>query len=288
VGPDPDTAERVHKLVASKPVEWRHVDRGYTVAERWVAKLENGTSIFIKKATDEDTTGWLRAEHRAYESLNGNFLPHVIGWDGAPDPILILEDLSGGFWPPPWSTSRVESVLQLLERLANTKSPGHLPSLAADPTVFMGWHGVAKDRSGFLELGLVSGRWLDHALPVLMKAEAAVQLAGDALVHGDVRSDNICFLANRTVLVDWNGASRGNPKFDLIAWLPSLHAEGGPAPWAITISERELITAVAGYFAYRAWRPPLKQGAAVRQLQLAQLRSALPWAAMALALPAMR
>jgi hypothetical protein len=211
-------------------------------------------------------------------------LPELVAWDDAPDPILILEDLSAGFWPPPWSPRRVENVLQLLERLASTKSPEHFPSLAADPTVFMGWHGVAKDPSGFLGLGLVSSRWLDRALPLLTKAEAGAQLSGEALVHGDPRSDNICLLRRRTVLVDWNGASRGNPKFDLIAWLPSLHAEGGPAPWRITTSEPELIAAVAGYFAYRAWQPPHKQGPAIRQLQLAQLRSALPWAAKALKL----
>ena len=282
MGPDASTVERVERLVGRPCVGWKRVDRGYTVAERWVAELENGTSVFVKKATDADTDGWLRAEYRAYEALEGDFLPRMIGWDDASDPILILEDLSAGFWPPPWSPRRVENVLQLLEWLASTKSPENFPSLAADATVFMGWHGVAQDPSGFLSLGLVSSEWLDRALPVLAKAEASAQLAGDALVHGDPRSDNICLLSRRTVLVDWNGASRGNPKFDLIAWLPSLHAEGGPAPWRITMSEPELIAAVAGYFAYRAWQPPLKQGPAVRQLQLAQLRSALPWAARAL------
>lgn len=280
--PDVRTVERIEKLAGSKPVEWRRVERGYTLAERWVATLEDGTSVFIKKATDEDTAGWLRAEHKTYELLHEDFLPNLVGWDDGPDPILVLEDLSTGFWPPPWTTSGVEQVLRLLARLASTTSPDHFPSLAADPTVFAGWKGVAKDPSGFLSLGLVSPEWLDHALPLLMQAEAAAVLAGDALVHGDPRSDNMCLLPSRSVLVDWNGASRGNPNFDLIAWLPSLHAEGGPAPWQITTSEPELIAAVAGYFAYRAWQPPHKQGPAIRKLQLAQLRSALPWAAMAL------
>jgi len=276
------TIERVQKLTGSKSVAWRKIDRGYTVAERWLAKLENGSSVFIKQASDQDTEGWLRAEYKAYEALDENFLPKLIGWDGGDDPILVLEDLSTGFWPPPWSNTHVEQVLQLLDRLAITTAPHHFPSLAADPTVFAGWAGVANEPSGFLGLGLVSRAWLDRALPVLVRAEAAAELAGDVLVHGDPRSDNMCLLPNRTVLVDWNGASRGNPKFDLIAWLPSLHAEGGPAPWRITTSEPELIAAISGYFAYRAWQPPLKQGPAVRQLQLAQLRSALPWAARAL------
>src|SRR5438552_3843 len=73
--------ERIQRLVASKPVEWRRIVKGYTVAERWVAQLENGTSIFVKRATDEDTAGWLRAEYLAYETLKEEFLPKLIAWE---------------------------------------------------------------------------------------------------------------------------------------------------------------------------------------------------------------
>ncbi len=74
-------------------------------------------------------------------------------------------------------------------------------------------------------------------------------------------------------------------EFDLIAWLPSLHAEGGPAPWDITLDEPELISAIAGFYAIRAPKPPHKRGPAIRKMQLHFLRSALPWAAKALGLP---
>lgn len=282
--PTAATIGRIRKLVTSKPVDWRRISKGYTVAERWVVQLEDGTSVFVKHATDEDTAGWLRAEYRAYETLETEFVPELIAWDDASDPILILEDLSAGIWPPPWSDSYVKRAVRLLDRLAGTEPPRHLPSLGAAQMSFNGWQELAKDPSGFLGLGLVPADWLRGALPALIRAEAGAELAGDALVHGDVRSDNICFLGNRALMVDWNGAARGNPKFDLIAWLPSLYAEGGPPPWSFTVSEPELIAAIAGYFAYRAWQPPHKQGPAIRQLQLAQLRAALPWAAMALGL----
>ncbi len=180
--------ERVQKLVTSEPVEWRRIDKGYTVAERWVAHLENGTSVFVKRATDEDTAGWLRAEYLAYEALTEDFLPKLIAWEDASDPILILEDLSSGFWPPPWSKNYVEQFVRLLDRLGNTEPPKHFPSLAEDQTSFGGWQDLAKDPSGFLGLGLVSAGWLRGALPVLIRAEAGAELAGEALVHGDPRS----------------------------------------------------------------------------------------------------
>jgi Phosphotransferase enzyme family len=284
MSPNAKTIKRVQHAVGSQPLDWRRIAKGYTVAERWVTQLEDQRCIFVKQATDEDTSKWLRSEHRAYETLKEDFMPKLIAWDDASDPILVLEDLSDGYWPPPWSKERIEQVIQLLHRLANIEGPEHFPSLDAGSTAFTGWELLAKDPSGFLGLGLVSAQWLSNALPALIRAEAGAELAGKALVHGDVRSDNVCFVGSRTVLVDWNGAAKGNPKFDLIAWLPSLHAEGGPPPWSITTSEPELITAVTGYFAYRAWQPPHKQGAAIRQLQLAQLKAALPWTTIALGL----
>ena len=60
--------------------------------------------------------------------------------------------------------------------------------------------------------------------------EGAAQIDGDALVHIDVRSDNLCFSGDRVVLVDWNLVARANPLLDVAAWLPSLHSEGGPLP----------------------------------------------------------
>ena len=165
------TIERIEKLVARKPVAWRRVTRGYTVAERWVAQLQDGSSIFVKHATDANTTDWLRAEYRAYQALRKEFVPELIAWDDAPDPILILEDMSAGFWPPPWSSNHVDRVVRLLDGLAGTTAPQHFPSLAADQASFNGWQELAKDPAGFLGLGLVSAEWLSDALPLLMRAK---------------------------------------------------------------------------------------------------------------------
>jgi hypothetical protein len=52
-------------------------------------------------------------------------------------------------------------------------------------------------------------------------------LAGDALVHVDVRSDNVCFRDGHALIVDWVAAGIANPDLDVAAWLPSLAAEGG-------------------------------------------------------------
>src|SRR3990172_3426099 len=76
--------------------------------------------------------------------------------------------------------------------------------------------------------------WRRHehrALPALIEAGDRAVLSGDALVHFDVRSDNLCILDGRVKVIDWPGYARGSPLVDRVGWLPSLWREGGPAPW---------------------------------------------------------
>jgi hypothetical protein len=279
--PSPSVLERIQKLMASPPVAWRTMHKGYTAAETWIMAFESGKSAFVKHATDEQTAAWLKSERSVYEAVQGDFLPDLLGWDGGDFPILILEDLSHAGTVPPWTEEAVERVFALLEVLERTKLPESFRPLTDYPEPFDGWRQIAKRPAPFLKLGLTTSAWLDTALPTLLQAEAAVDLSGDSLVHTDLRSDNIFFHRDLTMLIDWNWACRGNSKFDLVSWLPSMHAEGGPAPWEFTVDEPNLIAMQAGYLAHRAASPP-HDNEPIRALQEKQLRSALPWAARAL------
>ncbi len=248
-------------------------------------KLDNGYSVFVKVATDDDTARWIRDEAKVYAVVQGDFMPAFLGWDDGEFPILILEDLSEATWAWEWSPELLQRVINMLGMVTETTVPDDFPPLTRMARALKGWQKVAADPTGFLRLGLVSADWLASALPSLIAAEGQAKLDGESLVHLDTRSDNICFYGDRTLLIDWNWASKGNPKADVMFWLPSVHAEGGPAPWDITLSEPELIAMVAGYYANQAHKPPHKQGPAVRQLQLRMLESALPWAIKALKLP---
>ena len=279
--PSPSVLERIQKLMASPPVEWRTLRKGHTAAETWLMRFASGKSAFVKHATDEQTASWLKSERSVYEAVRGDFLPDLLGWDGGDFPILILEDLSHASTVPPWTQEAIDRVFALLEVLARTTLPQSFRALTKYPEPFNGWHEIAKNPAAFVALGLVTPRWLDAALPALLRAEAAADLSGESLVHTDLRSDNIFFHRSLTMLIDWNWACRGNPKFDLVSWLPSLHAEGGPAPWEFTVDEPNLIAMQAGYLGHRAASPP-HDNESIRRLQEKQLRSALPWAARAL------
>lgn len=231
--------QRVEKLAGNAPAAWARVERGYTPAERWHITFENGSTAFAKVGSTPATSQWLRAEHAVYAQIDAGFMPRFIAFEDHPErPLLLLEDLSAAAWPPPWRAGDVERLLETLRRVAATPlARGALPDLELDRGRFAGWLNVERDPSPFLGLGLCSEEWLDSALPSLLIAQDLAMLSGSELVHGDLRSDNLCFLPERVVLVDWNGARRGNAAFDLAALAPSLRLEGGPLPEEILPGE---------------------------------------------------
>lgn len=281
---------RALRMLRSRPVGFGPVTTaGHTPARRWVVTLEDGRRAFVKVATDELTASWLRDEHLLYSLLRGApFMPHYVGWyDDKRLPVLAIEDLSEAAWAPPWTSERVEAVLACLAEIAGTPAPDGLP-LADDDHLGVqdGWREIEGEPQAFLALGLCSAPWLERALPVLREAAESASLGGEALLHFDVRSDNVCFRAGRAVLVDWNWACVGDPRVDVAFWLPSLEAEGGPPPEEILPDGAEgLAAACAGFLCAHAGRPPIPTAPHVRRLQLEQARTALPWASRALGLP---
>jgi len=280
------TDARVEQIVGGRLVSRRRVDRGYTPAERWVFLLDDHRSVFVKAATDDQTAGWLRSEHRVYEAIHASFMPGLIGWQDGKRPVLVLQDLSASSWSPPWTDDRVASVRQMLEAVAATRPPAWLPRASSSGFLERGWHSVQEDPRPLLSTRFVSEAWLDVALPALTDAADACELDGPNLLHLDVRSDNICFRTDGSaVLVDWNLAVAGNPRLDIACWAPSLGSEGGPQPESVLPGGGREAAFVAGFFAARAGQPPVPAAPAIRPLQLEQLRHALPWACRELGLP---
>ncbi len=283
---DPALEQRIADLMHARPAGFRPASGGYTAALRGSLTFANGKSAFLKSAVSEQTAEWLRAENAVYVHLSAcgaDFLPEVLAWDDdGTQPLLLLEDLSDAHWPPPWEPAQAERVAETLSRLRRVPPMPGMASLETYRDDFCGWHKVAADPAPFLSVGLCTDAWLDAALPSLQAAEAAVRLDGNDFLHLDVRSDNLCFLADRAILVDWNWACTGNGLVDLAAWLPSLHAEGGPPPETFLPDAPEIAAALNGFWAAQAGLPD--RDPRMRRLNLFQLGTALPWAARAVGL----
>ena len=112
------------------------------------------------------------------------------------------------------------------------------------------WHLISGRRSQAIPtryLPGVASSWFEIALARLIDVERDAVVIGDALVHADIRSDNLC-IGDHVKVVDWNWAFVGNPMVDIVAWLPSLHLEGGPAPWEVLTGQTPLVARLAGFF----------------------------------------
>ena len=281
--PGRDDMARIGELTGQRAVGFRRARRGYTPAERWIVALADGTSVFAKIGVDRQTSEWLRTEHRVYAALRGEFMPRVRAWDAGERPLLLLEDLSACRWPPPWDRAGVDRVLAALAELRSADPKGVLPPLSvADRDLAGSWRRVAATPVQFLSLGLATPGWLRRSASVLIRAAESANLDGPCPTHQDVRSDNLCFRRGRALLVDWNLAALAHPDVDIAFWLPSLHAEGGPAPEQILPGAAPLAAVISGFFAERAGKPPVPKAPGVRRVQREQLRTALPWAVRAL------
>jgi hypothetical protein len=260
---------------------------GYgVVSAHWLVSLADGRTAFVKHALTDDAVPWLRKERIVYEGVRGRFMPAYLGsYDDGGTTVLLLEDLSRAEWPPPWSPQRIDAVLAALDEVHATRAPEVLDALADAREVVVGWDVVADDPEPLLATGLCPRSWLEAALPTLRRAGGAAELEGDELLHFDVRSDNLCFVEGRALLVDWNLSCIGNGRFDVAFWLPSLRLEGGPEPSDVLPDAGPLAAAVAGFFASRAGLPAPAGAPTVRAFQRAQAAVALRWAVRELGLP---
>lgn len=290
--PSADDVERARRALGATPVSWRPVlAHGAPATRRSLVELPDGRSAFVKIAAYGYVAEWFRHERRAYEALDGErFLPRIVGWDDDGEaPLLAIEDLSDARWPPPWDGAAVDGVVETLDALHHLTPRVELPEAEERQFGLDSWPDVVEDPGPFLSVGLCSKAWLEAHLEALAAASAAATIEGPAVLHFDVRSDNLCFRDGRVLLVDWNHACVGNPLVDTAAWLPSLHAEGGPPPETVLPDDTpglpEIASLLAGYFSARGGLPPIAQAPHARRLQREQAATALPWAARLLGLP---
>lgn len=179
-------------------------------------------SVFVKCATSASEARELARERAVLEALDGAVGARLLGaLTLTPGPAIICEDLSEASWGSPVPASAGRMLAAALERIAGTSVPTAVwpPDWQSDR-----WAAVAATRmEKLVELGVASADWWEKALPRLIDAERRVELAGDALCHGDIWRANVAFAGSgpkgsgrvsRVVLVDFGDAVRANPDLD--------------------------------------------------------------------------
>ncbi len=168
-------------------------------------------------------------------------------------------------------------------------TPSPLPVTAIGTRMgdeFSGWRRLA----GAPHLATDLDPWVRANLDRLAEAEShwEAAAAGKALVHGDVRADNIVLTDERVMFVDWPHAAMAQPWVDLLLMLPSVVMRGGPpadevwrtSPIAIGADSDAVdavLAAVTGFFVYSALLPAPLNLPRLRGFQRAQGAHALAW-----------
>jgi aminoglycoside phosphotransferase (APT) family kinase protein len=284
----PAEVRRLVEGVLGAADEWEPAGAGgYTGAEKWFVRAA-GRRAFVKAAADSAQLDALRNECAVLFSLASPHLPVAYGAhvDGEDVGVLVLEDLSGAAWPPPWPDDLDELSGQVrslhAQAVPERLKPYGTPTLGR-------WAAVEQAADDVVALGLLDGAWLARHLPALLEAEAGVALEGTELVHGDLGAPNLCFVPGRgAVAVDWADAGAGNGAWDLVVLgIDVRYSTGGRR--RLDVPDAAGWTAFqAGSFALQAASPPPEwapDGAALRAVQRELARVALLWACEELGLP---
>lgn len=199
-----DDRARIQAAIGKRPASLVPAPgHGAPSHRRWLVAFDDGSTAFAKIAAYDYTAEWLRLERTNYEVLTGHdYLPRVLGWhDDGEAPALVLEDLAGADWPPPWTTARIDAVLEALSAVQATPPPEQIHTLFGEMfDIREGWLPLRADPGRALALGVFDETWLAAWGETLTRAADEAALGGGALLHGDVRSDNLCLIGERAVL----------------------------------------------------------------------------------------
>ncbi|CAN5459851.1 hypothetical protein BH10CHL1_BH10CHL1_43170 [soil metagenome] len=287
---------------------------GYSPTPTYRLALTDGRSAFFKatyQATNPFAINALRYEVQIYREL-GDLLapwtPRLYATFEADDwRVLLLEDL-GPKSVPPWTPGKARAIAHALAAFHHSSLGAALPTWLVRPDERVpreNWSQVAQESQEFQQLAalipdsapqvLAWFRMITPSIEALL--ESSILATGPyALLHGDLRSDNLRFNQGRLYLFDWPAITVGRPEWDMVAFVQTIAVEGGPAPEQIMqwyterfpVQPAAIDSALAWwltFFASRAWRPEIPELPRLRRFQRQQLGTLLLWAARQWALP---
>ncbi|GAA2828484.1 phosphotransferase family protein [Crossiella cryophila] len=255
-------------------------------------RLADGRRVFAK-AVDWHTNKHSAPMHRAESIISKGLstvapVPELLASFDQDDWVLLLfADVDGRQPEIPWRTGELDRVLAAIAELAEalTPCPVRVPdTLAKFERIFTGWRKLAAQPDDRLD------PWVLRNLDRLAELESGwpTAAAGNTLLHGDLRADNLLLTADRVMVVDWPHACRGAAWIDLLALLPSVRMQGGPEPEPVfrahpvaAQADPDAVNAVlaglAGYFTHGALQPAPPGLPTLRAFQGAQGVTAVDW-----------
>ncbi|WP_433045134.1 phosphotransferase [Dactylosporangium sp. CS-033363] len=248
-------------------------DRVVTAAGRRAFVKAVGTSL------NPESPGLHRTEAAVVAKLPAGLpTPALLGvYDDGDWIALAFEDVEGRHPHTPWQHPEIEAALAALAAL-DVQVQG-LPRLYDETAEdFTGWRNLAADPPA------APDPWVAGHLDLLVElsAHGHAAMAGDALVHGDIRADNLLVRPDGSVLlVDWPFGCAGPAWFDALSLVLNVRLYGGHVPDSVIHAPGDDLTGcvagLAGMFADRARRPDPPGLPTLRKFQQDQADVMLVW-----------
>jgi aminoglycoside phosphotransferase (APT) family kinase protein len=169
----------------------------------------------------------------------------------------------------PWVPEELDRVLTCLVGLTDALTPSPLTVVQAARAECWGvvtgswWAKLGNEQHDRLDEW--TRRYLDALIGI--EANAAAAVAGETLLHLDLRDDNLLLTPDRVVVLDWTHARIGAPWLDVVLLAPSVAMQGGPDPESLIVrhpaaraADPEAVTAavaaIAGSLTYGGMQTP--------------------------------
>lgn len=213
--------DALEAIMGSAAVEVTSQNVGYSpgTADRIVT--EKGDRYFVKAVgnpVNTESPDIQRKEIRVFEAVSDRLLGSgIVGsYDDGEWVGIVFKDIEGRH-PDLADAHDRELVIDALQELVSSplslEVQAILPSLSDDVAyAFDAWKRIDEDPVPGLNPCII-----DNFDRLLHLAESASnRLAGDYLVHSDLRKDNILISGDKAFIVDWPWAAVGAPWFDAL------------------------------------------------------------------------
>lgn len=237
----PSVRQVVETLAGGAVSNTESAGTGFTPGFASRLDLADGRRVFVKAASSADDAlhGWALSDAYREEVRKLTALPPGIG-----APALLWHrdlELEGCRWivigfeyvdgtPPrrPWRHEQLRLVLDKLTATATALTAVPV-GLGLEPVavelVGNSAHRLAEIEQPGADGSGADGSWMD--IIASLCDEAATRIAGDSIVHLDLRDDNILIDSDGEVwFVDWNWPAVGAPWIDLVCVLLSARGDG--------------------------------------------------------------
>lgn len=215
--------------------------------------------------------------------------PRLLGaYDDGDWVALVFTDVAGRHPRTPWHPGELAAVAAALAELAAALTPSPLPDVptAAEQLAddFAGWQRISRDPPAGLD------PWAVAQLPRLRAAagRGLAALAGDTLVHCDVRADNLLLRPDGSVaVVDWPWACTGPAWLDTVLLAVDVQVHGGDGDGVLSdlvaragvdhAGCTDVLAGFVGFFLDIGRRPQVPGLPTVRAFQQSRGEALLPW-----------